>query len=115
MLTWLLHRFLDCQLPFHFLGLKLQVYEVECGMHGAINLFIPRLGWLCWHPTVKIADCTWPWYFYVSPNGTPWASTVALGPGVSHHHTTARNRRRRLGLYYNVDDLSQEALWRASQ
>ena len=49
-------------------------------MHIAIN--IRMFGtYVCFHPTVRVSGYWWPWYFYISPNATPWAATIGFGPG----------------------------------
>lgn len=50
-------------------------------MHVALNWRTKRWGWICFHPTMKVFGRWWPWYFYVSPNGTPGAATWGIGPG----------------------------------
>lgn len=65
-------------------------------MHVAINVGTYRWGYLCFHPPFKVFGHWWPWYFYISPNATPWASTYAIGPGVSKRDKALAAKRRRL-------------------
>lgn len=103
-------------LSFNLFGVRLQMYEVDCAMHGAVNLWVPRLGWVCWHPTVCCGGTKWPWYFYVSPNATPWAATAAYGPGIpAEQKRAARNRRQRLGWVYDSEAMSVAQIREAGQ
>jgi hypothetical protein len=73
-------------------------------MHVAINIDTRRWGWVCFHPPMYCRGW-WPWYFYVSPNGTPSCATYAIGPGVSRREKrNAKIRRIVLGHHYRVDD-----------
>ena len=47
-------------------------------MHWAINVRWRGTYW-CFHPTTRTFGGYWPWYFYVSPNGTPSKATFRLG------------------------------------
>lgn len=50
-------------------------------MHVAVNLHTKRWGFVCFHPPMKVFGVWWPWYFYVSPDGTPPQATFGMGPG----------------------------------
>ena len=50
-------------------------------MHVALNWRTKRWGYICFHPTIRSFGKWWPWYFYISPNATPWAATFGVGPG----------------------------------
>lgn len=50
-------------------------------MHVAINIRTRRWGYICFHPPIYCFGVFWPWYFYLSPNATPWAATYKVGPG----------------------------------
>lgn len=63
-------------------------------MHWALNLRTP-CGMLCLHPTTHTFGGRWPWYAYLSPNGTPWAATWAVGPGVGADDKCRAHARRR--------------------
>jgi hypothetical protein len=52
-------------------------------MMGAVNIRGTRWGYVCFRPTVYMFGRWHSWYFYVSPNATPWAATFAIGPGLS--------------------------------
>lgn len=49
-------------------------------MHVALNLRVFNT-YVCFHPTWKVFGYWWPWYFYISPNATPWAATFKIGRG----------------------------------
>jgi len=59
------------------LGKRITVYGNNA-MHYSIEIWTKRFGFICFHPSIK----DWPWYFYCSPNATPWAATYAIGPGL---------------------------------
>lgn len=77
-------------------------------MHVAFSFHTYRWGYLCFHPTVRMNGYWWRWYFYASPNGTPWASTFAIGPGLDPvDKASAPLRRLILGHNYNPDQLQR--------
>lgn len=53
-------------------------------MHFAVNVWTERWGYLCFRPPVRCFGKWWPWYFYVSRDGTPCKPecTYAIGPGI---------------------------------
>ncbi len=59
------------------LGKRITIYGNNA-MHYAINIWTKHFGYVCFHPTVG----RWGWYFYLSPNATPWAATFAKGSGL---------------------------------
>jgi hypothetical protein len=98
-MNWLERKFLG-HISFHVLGRRVTVYGFNA-MHCAVNIKTRRWGWVCFHPNWR----HWPWYFYVSPNGTPGVATYAIGPGVSKQEKEqASLRRQLLGHNYRVDD-----------
>lgn len=74
-------------------------------MHWAVNVRTHRWGSVCFRPTtISPFGSKWRWYFYVSPNGTPWASTFAVGPGLDHADKAMAHVRRYLfGHNFNTD------------
>lgn len=64
-------------------------------MHWAINIRTIRWGIVCFRPSMitPFGDW-WRWYFYVSPNGTPWAATFAIGPGLDRSDKFMSHVRR---------------------
>jgi hypothetical protein len=80
-------------------------------MHVALNFHTRRWGWVCFHPTMWCFGGWWPWYFYVSPNGTPGTATYAIGPGVSKpEKRRAYIRRELLGHNFRVDDYDYRSI-----
>lgn len=80
-------------------------------MHIAINVRTQRWGYICFHPTMRCFGCWWPWYFYLSPNATPWAATFAIGPGVSRDEKRqARLRRKKFGHGFPVNQYTYEEI-----
>lgn len=85
-------RWLEEHLGEHFSLGCLTVYGWNA-MHVAVNYRTRRWGYVCFHPPLYWCGRWWPWYFYLSPNATPWASTFAVGPGVDpddKHKATLR-------------------------
>jgi len=90
--------------------LELTVYGHNA-MHFSAMVHTRRWGYVCFHPTVKVYGRRWPWYFYVSPNATPWAATFAVGPGV-HREEKERAPIRRKLLGHNFDtQVNKPTLW----
>jgi len=63
-------------------------------MHVAIHIWTKRWGYICFHPTVRCFGKWWRWYFYLSPNATPWAATFAIGPGIREEDKVRANLRQ---------------------
>lgn len=64
-------------------------------MHWAINISTQRWGYICFHPPTRTFGGRWPWYFYLSPNATPWGATFAIGPDVTVDEKRAATWRRK--------------------
>jgi len=47
-------------------------------MHWEINVLFRDSYW-CFHPTTHTFGGKWPWYFYISPDSTPFSATFRLG------------------------------------
>lgn len=65
-------------------------------MHVAINIRAFGIYW-CIHPTIRCFGHWWPWYFYISPNATPWAAWLRIGPGVERPRGLVRLQERATG------------------
>jgi hypothetical protein len=110
---------LDRWLEKHFgghlcVGRRLTVYGWNA-MHVAVNYRTRRWGYICFHPPLYWCGRWWPWYFYLSPNATPWAATFALGPEFStEDRRKANTRRRRFGHGFDTVE-HQEALYTLNQ
>lgn len=97
-------RLLDRCIGGHFRIGPITVYGRNA-MHFAVNIKTRRWGYLCFQPTVRCFGRWWPWYFYASPNATPWAATFAIGKGVDPiDRAKAIIRRTYLGHGFNYDD-----------
>ncbi len=72
-------RWIDRIWRGHISWWRITIYGANA-MHWAINIRMRRNYW-CFHPTTRTFGGKWPWYFYVSPNATPWAAVFKLGPG----------------------------------
>lgn len=74
--------FLDRHFGGHLnIGSRITIYGYNA-MHVAINVYTERWGWICFHPTWKVFGKWWKWYFYVSPDATPYRASIAFGPGL---------------------------------
>lgn len=49
-------------------------------MHVAVNIQT-RWGYVCFHPPFRVFGHWWPWYFYVSPDATPYRARFRMGRG----------------------------------
>jgi len=78
------------------MGKVLHIYRRDSAMHGAIELHLPWVGYLTFTPNHFGRR---NWSLTLSHNATPWAATVALGPGLSaSEKAAARARRAIFGL-----------------
>lgn len=50
----------------------------ENAMHWAVNIRTKRWGYICFRLPLRCFGKWWPLYFYISPNGTPWAATFSI-------------------------------------
>lgn len=80
------------------------VYPLRSAMHGAVNVWTRRWGYVCFKPPTYVFGRWWSWYFYVSPNATPWAATFILGGDSGRHEKRLATVRRVLwGHGYSTD------------
>jgi hypothetical protein len=84
-------------------------------MRWAVNISTRR-GHICFRLPLPCFGRFPPLYFYISPNGTPWAATFMLGGGKDYKRdrVLAPLRRYRLGLYFDAwhDEYKREELRR---
>lgn len=89
------------------------VYGVDTAMHGAVRLSTPRWGDLTLEPGWGRVG----WAVWLSPNGTPWASTWGIGPGFLMHDPRDRQmvavRRAIWGHGYDSNRLDPQLLDKA--
>jgi hypothetical protein len=78
--SWLIRRW-GGHITFWLWRWRVVLYGFNA-MHVAVNVRTRRWGYLCFHPPIHFLGWDWSWYFYASPNGTPWAATYAVGPGI---------------------------------
>lgn len=89
---------------------RLTIYGFNA-MHVAFQFWTKKYGYICFHPTIKMRGHWWRWYFYTSPNATPWASTFAIGPGIDPDDKAgAPLRKWLLGHNYNTN-LIERSYW----
>jgi len=93
------------------------VYGINA-MHIAVNVQTKRWGFVCFHPSLRFLGkyAPWmlgenfPWYFYLSPNAAPWASTFAIGPGIDlDTKIDALRRYTAFGHGFDVDAVDVQA------
>lgn len=75
------------------IGKRITVYG-DNAMHHAVNIWTKRFGYVCFRPTTGRG--AWKWYFFLSPNATPWAATYAVGPGLRNKDKELASIRKRL-------------------
>jgi len=72
-------------------------------MHVSIQIRHKKYGWICFHPPLPLIifgiGNKWPWYIYISPNATPWASTLLIGPRFSRKKKKEAKERKKLFGY----------------
>lgn len=86
-------------------------YPLRCAMHGAVNISTRRWGYVCFKPPTRVFGKWWPWYFYLSPNATPWGSTLIVGPAHSGTEKLMASLRWVLwGHGYNTDRHDPQSL-----
>lgn len=101
---------------FHW---RLTVFYGDNAMRWAVNLWTRTFGYICFRPstyTVCAGKRYWNrWYFYTSPNATPWASTFAIGPGVEPKDKhSAPIRRKAFGFRFDtswLDNAGGDGEW----
>ena len=86
--------FLEKYLGGHINIGRLTIYGFNA-MHVAFNYMTDKT-YLCFHPPIKCFGKWWPWYFYISRNGTPWLATWGCGPGFYRYDRERMKRRRHL-------------------
>lgn len=96
-------RWIDRVFTGHWNWWRITVYGANA-MHWALNLRT-RWGWFCAHPTTRTFGGRWPWYVYLSPDGTPSAAYWGFGPGFYDRCASDRSacRARRVD---RVEDFS---------
>lgn len=78
-------------------------------MHWGVTLYTKKYGYICFRLPFRCFGKWWPLYFYLSPNGTPWAATFMLGRK-AHPEDWVKSRIRYscLGHNFKVNDLNDE-------
>src|SRR5688572_17909774 len=79
-------------------------------MNWAVNIHTKRWGYICFTlPALArfrrdryTKKLYFDWYFYLSPNGTPWASTYYIGSN-KKEHIRAHIRKQRFGHGFNTN------------
>lgn len=74
-------------------------------MHWGVTIRLKK-GYACFRLPLPCFGRFPALYFYLSPNGTPWAATYIIGGGnrLRRDRALAQIRRIRLGLWYNSND-----------
>jgi hypothetical protein len=85
---------------------RVLIYPLRSAMHGAVEVWTERWGYVCFKPPTRAFGRWWPWYFYLSPNATPWAATLVLGrdPEIRMERRMAALRRVLWGHGYSLEE-----------
>jgi len=107
-LTRFLEQRLGGHVNFDVLGHRVTIYGFNA-MHVAINIETRKYGYACFHPPIRFYGRLWSWYFYLSPNATPWGSTLLLGPAHSRiEKWEARGRFLKFGHGFPISHYRHE-------
>lgn len=102
MIHWT-ERYLGGHISFYIFSWRIVIFGFNA-MHVAINISTRKFGYICFHPPMRCFGRWWPWYFYISPNATPWASTFAIGPEIGRvEGEMSKLRRVRFGHNFDCD------------
>ena len=106
----MLNKFFSKYLSGHISIGNLTVYGRNA-MHWGVNYWTKKWGFVCFRLPFRCRGKWLPLYFYLSPNGTPWASTFMLG---KKHNSDdwALSRIRRVKLGHNFDTSDEEIIER---
>lgn len=88
------------------LGKRITIYGNNA-MHWGVNIRTKRWGYICFRLPFT---CDWRWlplYFYLSPNGTPWASTFYRGKRDRDEKIIAQIRKLNFGHGFSTDTHSE--------
>lgn len=88
---------------------KITIYGANA-MNWAVNISTKRWGFICftlpvlarWQPERYGGKKRYKWYFYISPNATPWAATFYMGNSDPSDKAKAPKRREALGLKFDA-------------
>lgn len=90
---------------------RLTIYSFNSAMHGAVNFWTRRWGYICFKPPTLSHGRWWSAYFYLSPNATPWAATLLRGREYSRgEKMMARVRKALWGHGYSTEDHNPQML-----
>jgi len=81
---------------------RVTIYGLNA-MNWAVNISTKKYGTICFRLPLPCFGRFPSLYFYISPNGTPWAATYFIGGGSEYEkdRILAPVRRYRLGLYFD--------------
>lgn len=89
------------------IGKYITIYGANA-MCWAVNIYTKKYGYICFSlPSIDRWKRKWGMYFYLSPNGTPWASTYYRGID-KREKERAFFRKSNFGHNFNVDKLEKE-------
>lgn len=102
-----LKKFVERHLDGHLTLGPLTIYGANAMDWGG-SLLVRALGvYLCAKPSTKKRG----WYFYASPNATPWAAVVGIGPGLDHFEKKRINDRLCVLLHSPRPEIEAEKIW----
>lgn len=102
----------------NFMGGHISIFGITIyganAMRWAVNIRTKRWGYICFTLPVlarfhyrKDGTRWWKWYFYLSPNGTPWASTFYRGYD-RNEKIRAQIRKMNFGHGFNTGKLHEK-------
>ena len=68
----------------------------ENAMLWAMELHTKKWGYIVFKPPIRSFGKYHGWWFYLSPNGTPWASTYHIGGRTEALHSGNHSKREKL-------------------
>jgi len=85
-----------------YIGKSITVYG-ENAMQWSVNIKTKRFGYICFRLPFRCFGGFPPLYLYLSPNGTPWASTYSVGGRDTSETVRAKSRFEKFGHNFDVD------------
>ena len=86
----------------HMSFLNVTIYG-ENAMHWSVVISTKRWGYVSFRLPLRCFGDWWPMHFFVSPNGTPWASTFYRGPR-KQEVLNSKVRREEFGHNFSTDE-----------
>lgn len=105
-MKWLKKKYPNLSFQENFLGEHISIGRLtiygENAMHWGVTFWTKRWGYICFRLPFRCFKQWWSLYFYLSPNGTPGASTLYCGSS-QDERKYAPIRRKRFGHNFNTN------------